>query len=98
MAAAATAAAKALDPTRPVTVVSFLGAAETPQKCVKALNHQYAPKLRHGLSGRIRMRVMPELRFIHDDSIERGMRMEQLLGGLAAEQRAQEEGGTDEES
>jgi len=78
--------------------VSFLGAAETPQKCVKALNHQYAPKLRHGLSGRIRMRVMPELRFIHDDSIERGMRMEQLLGGLAAEQRAQEEGGTDEES
>jgi len=42
--------------------------------------------------------VMPELRFIHDDSIERGMRMEQLLGGLAAEQRAQEEGGTDEES
>lgn len=76
--------------------VSFLGATLTPQKCVKALN-QHAPKLRHALSGRIRLRVMPELRFIHDDSIERGMRMEQLLGGLA-EQRVQEDGGTEEGS
>ncbi|CAG0949089.1 Ribosome-binding factor A [Anaerolineae bacterium] len=76
--------------------VSFLGASETPQKCVKTLNHQYAPKLRHGLSGRIRMRVMPELRFIYDDSIERGMRMEALLGSLA-EQRPQEEGGPEQE-
>jgi ribosome-binding factor A len=62
--------------------VSFLGATETPQKCVKALN-QFVPRLRHGLSGRIRLRVMPELRFIYDDSIERGMRMEELLGSLA---------------
>jgi ribosome-binding factor A len=61
--------------------VSFLGANETPQKCVKALN-QSAPRLRHALSGRIRLRVMPELRFIYDDSIARGMRMEELLGGL----------------
>jgi ribosome-binding factor A len=30
------------------------------------------------------------LRFIHDDSIERGMRMEALLGGLA-ERRGQDE-------
>jgi ribosome-binding factor A len=62
--------------------VSFLGASESPQKCVKALNG-YAPRLRHAMSGRIRLRVMPELRFIHDDSIARGMRMEELLGGLA---------------
>ena len=61
--------------------VSFLGAADTPQKCVKVLN-QNAPKLRHALSGRIRLRVMPDLRFVYDDSIERGMRMEELLGGL----------------
>jgi ribosome-binding factor A len=69
--------------------VSFMAAAETPQKCVKALN-QHAQKLRRALSGRIRLRVMPELRFIHDDSIERGMRMEALLGGLA-EQRGPDE-------
>ncbi|MFM8332219.1 MAG: 30S ribosome-binding factor RbfA [Candidatus Methylumidiphilus sp.] len=69
--------------------VSFLAATETPQKCVKLLN-QHAPKLRRALSGRIRLRVMPELRFIHDDSIARGMRMEELLGGLA--ERRSEEG------
>lgn len=69
--------------------VSFMAAAESPQKCVKALN-QHAQKLRRALSGRIRLRVMPELRFIHDDSIERGMRMEALLGGLA-EQRGPHE-------
>ncbi|MEI7867472.1 MAG: 30S ribosome-binding factor RbfA [Candidatus Methylumidiphilus sp.] len=63
--------------------VSFLGAMETPQKCVKALN-LHAPKIRHALSGRIRMRIMPELRFIYDDSIERGMRMEELLGKLGS--------------
>jgi ribosome-binding factor A len=62
--------------------VSFLAAAEPPQKCVKLLN-QHAPALRRALSGRVRLRVMPELRFVHDDSIERGMRMEALLGSLA---------------
>ena len=61
--------------------VSFLGAAETPQKCVKALN-QHAPQLRRALSGRIRMRVMPELRFLYDDSIERGTRIDKLLNSL----------------
>jgi ribosome-binding factor A len=70
--------------------VSFMAAAETPQKCVKALN-QHAQKLRRALSGRIRLRVMPELRFIHDDSIERGMRMEALLGGLAEERGPDED-------
>ena len=61
--------------------VSFFGASETPQQCVKTLN-KHASKLRHALSGRIRLRVMPNLRFIHDDSIDRGMRMEELLGSI----------------
>jgi ribosome-binding factor A len=69
--------------------VSFLGASETPQKCVKLLN-QYAPQLRRALSGRVRLRVMPDLRFIHDDSIERGMKMEALFHQLA-EQRSEDE-------
>lgn len=73
--------------------VSFLGAAETPQKCVKTLN-QHAPQLRRALSGRVRMRVMPELRFFYDDSIERGTRMDQLLNSLA-EKRPPEEGEQD---
>ncbi len=77
--------------------VSFLGAAETPQKCVKALN-QHAPKLRRALSGRIRLRVMPDLRFIHDDSIERGMRMEELLGSIKVSQATDGDEGEQEEA
>lgn len=61
--------------------VSFLGEKDTPKKCVKRLM-EYVPALRHELCKRIRMRVMPELRFVHDESIERGMQMEKLLQGL----------------
>ena len=61
--------------------VSFLGATETPKQCVKILNES-VPKLRHAISGRIRLRVMPELRFVHDESIDRGMRIDELLKGL----------------
>lgn len=75
--------------------VSFLGAAETPQKCVKALN-QHAPRLRRALSGRIRMRVMPELRFLYDDSIERGTRIDKLLNSLP-ELHQKDEGDKDAE-
>lgn len=61
--------------------VSFLGAVETPRQCLKILA-EFAPALRHALSRRVRMRVMPELRFLHDESIERGMKMDKLLSGL----------------
>lgn len=76
--------------------VSFLGSSETPQKCVKILN-QYAPRLRHGMSGRIRLRVMPELRFAYDDSIERGMKIDRLLRSLP-ETQAGDEGDADTDS
>ncbi|WP_045224872.1 30S ribosome-binding factor RbfA [Methyloterricola oryzae] len=60
--------------------VSFLGAREEAKACIKILN-QSVPSLRHELGRRIRMRVMPELRFVHDDSIERGLRIQSLLAG-----------------
>jgi len=63
------------------TYVSFLGARETPQCCIKKLT-EWIPQIRHLLGRRVRMRVMPELRFVHDDSIERGMRMDALLDSL----------------
>ena len=75
--------------------VSFFGTEETPQKCVKALNQQ-AQKIRYVLSGRIRLRVMPELRFIYDDSIERGMKMEALLGNIKRSQPIADGGEADE--
>ena len=71
--------------------VSFLGAAEAPKQCVKILN-DFAPRLRRAMSGRIRLRVMPDLRFLYDDSIERGMKMDQLLSGIAASAQHDEDG------
>lgn len=41
-----------------------------------------APWLRHALSSRVRMRRVPELRFVFDESIERGARLTTLIEGL----------------
>lgn len=60
--------------------VSFLGARQEAKACIKSLN-LVAPSFRHELGKRIRMRVMPELRFVHDESIERGLRIQALLSG-----------------
>ena len=64
--------------------VSFLGSRLPANQCIKKLNAR-VPELRHELGKRIRIRVLPELRFVHDDSIERGMRMDSLLQGLTHE-------------
>ncbi len=61
--------------------VSFLAPTLKPTQCVKRLMER-VPELRRELGKRIRIRVLPELRFIFDDSIERGMHMDTLLQGL----------------
>lgn len=63
--------------------VSFLGADETVKECLNTLSHA-VPMLRHELGKRMRIRIMPELRFLHDESIERGMRMQALLDQLGS--------------
>ncbi|MDD5036533.1 MAG: 30S ribosome-binding factor RbfA [Methylococcaceae bacterium] len=70
--------------------VSFLGAGETPNRCVKILAES-APKLRHALGKRIRLRVMPDLRFVYDDSIERGSNMDRLLSSLGSDEGEDQE-------
>ena len=37
------------------------------------------PFIRHELAKRMRIRVIPELRFVHDQSVENGMRIDRLL-------------------
>ncbi|HUL13705.1 MAG TPA: 30S ribosome-binding factor RbfA [Methylococcaceae bacterium] len=71
--------------------VSFLGASESVKECLGTLSHA-VPMLRHELGKRIRMRIMPELRFVHDESIERGMRMEALLSRLESGTAAEDLG------
>lgn len=64
--------------------VSFLAARLPPAKGIKRLA-DFVPELRRQLGKRLRIRVLPELRFVYDDSIERGMRMDSLLHGLTRE-------------
>ena len=49
--------------------------------------NEAAPDLRHELGSRIRIRTLPELLFVHDESIERGVRLSALIEqAIAADQ------------
>ncbi|MEO8010545.1 MAG: ribosome-binding factor A, partial [Dokdonella sp.] len=52
--------------------------AEDSGAAVKMLNEMAVP-FRRELSRTLKMRRVPELRFIYDDSVDRGERIEQLL-------------------
>ncbi len=67
--------------------VSFLGNRVPPATCLQRLA-RHIPELRRELAKRIRIRVLPELRVLHDDSIETGQRMDQLLERLAGSDRS----------
>ena len=47
--------------------------------------------LRHALGKRIMLRVLPELHFVYDSSLDEGMRISALLDAVAAEKEDQEE-------
>ncbi len=53
---------------------------------LKVLNHA-SGFLRHALGKHIALRVMPELRFVYDHSLEEGMRVAALLNRVAAERK-----------
>jgi ribosome-binding factor A len=42
-----------------------------------------APFVRRKLAPRLELREMPEIRFVHDDSLERGARVDELLRKIA---------------
>ena len=50
--------------------VTFLGNSLPVAECVKRLA-EHLPELRRELAGRLRIRVLPEIRFLYDESIER---------------------------
>jgi ribosome-binding factor A len=57
---------------------TFFGG-ELDQQGVTKMLKQAAPKLRHELGQRMRMRIVPELHFLYDESIERGSRISSLI-------------------
>jgi ribosome-binding factor A len=61
--------------------LTFLGNRLSVSECLKHMQTQ-TPELRRELGRRIRIRVLPEIRFVHDSSIENGIHMDALLDGL----------------
>lgn len=43
--------------------------------------------LRHELSGRVALRVVPELRFVYDESVERGAQLSELIDRAVRDER-----------
>ncbi len=64
--------------------VTALGEAQAVQAAIAALNGA-AGFLRRGLGQRMVLRSVPRLRFIHDESIDRGIRLSQLIEEAVAE-------------
>lgn len=70
--------------------VSVLGDAAEQKETMYAIHHA-AGYLKRELASRLSFKFMPELVFLHDESIERGDRILRLIEKVRAEDRAHEE-------
>lgn len=61
---------------------SVFGSEEQKEKTIEAMA-QNTPKIRYEVGKRIRLRLTPELRFIYDDSIERGSKVTDLINKIS---------------
>ena len=61
---------------------SVFGSDEQKEKTKEAIE-QNKPKIRYEVGKRIRLRVTPELRFIYDDSIERGSKVTEIIDKIS---------------
>jgi ribosome-binding factor A len=63
--------------------ISVLGGEEDASETIKVLN-KAAGFLRHQLGQRMRLRVVPQLRFLYDESLAEGARMDALIAAALA--------------
>jgi len=70
--------------------VSIMGSPEERQATLEALAHA-AGFVRHELSPRLGLREVPDIRFVHDESLDRGARVEELLKRLHEGQPVEDE-------
>jgi ribosome-binding factor A len=61
--------------------VSIMGSAPEVAKTLEALGHA-SGFVRHEVGTRLGLREVPEVRFVHDESLDRGARVEELLKRL----------------
>jgi ribosome-binding factor A len=71
--------------------ISVLGGEEAVSETLKVLN-KAAGFLRHQLGQRMRLRVIPQLRFLYDASLAEGARMDALIAAAVAGNRPPEDG------
>lgn len=64
--------------------VTHLSGAAQARELVTILN-KAANFLRHELAGRVKLRKLPALRFVYDESVERGMALSELIDRARAE-------------
>lgn len=57
---------------------SVFGNEEQKEKTIEIIGKN-TPKIRYEIGKRIRLRLTPELRFVYDDSIERGSKVNEIL-------------------
>jgi ribosome-binding factor A len=62
--------------------VSVLKSSTSVDQVMQALQN-VAPFVRRQLASRLELREMPEIRFVHDDSLQRGARVDDLLRRIA---------------
>ena len=70
--------------------VSLMGSPAERASTLEALAHA-AGFVRHELGPRLGLREVPEVRFVHDESLERGARVEELLKRIQDGQPAEGE-------
>ena len=61
---------------------SVFGSEEQKDK-TKEIIEKSTPKIRFEIGKRIRLRLTPELRFIYDDSIEKGSKVQELISKIS---------------
>ncbi len=64
---------------------SVLGDADEQEATQEALQHS-APHIQAAVGSQVRIKYLPKLRFLVDESVERGLRVEQLLRGVDTEE------------
>lgn len=62
---------------------SIFGGDEASKEKTKEAIQSHVPKIRHEVGKRIRLRLTPELRFVFDDSVERGSKVTELLNKIS---------------
>lgn len=61
---------------------SVFGSEEQKEKTIETITKN-TPKIRYEVGKRIRLRLTPELRFVYDDSIEKGAKVQELINKIS---------------